>query len=94
MNTTRGWAALAAALLLACPLLLAQPQTGDQNPQDRSRHDTAAGKDAAPPPTPIAATAPEDGGAKPPPRREDSPFDYRSSEQISEDLSVSFPVDI
>lgn len=25
---------------------------------------------------------------------EDSPFDYRASEQISEDLSVSFPVDI
>ena len=24
----------------------------------------------------------------------DSPFDYRSSEEISEDLSVSFPVDI
>ncbi|MBN7795623.1 hypothetical protein [Parahaliea mediterranea] len=26
--------------------------------------------------------------------REDSPFDYEASEQISEDLSVSFPVDI
>jgi hypothetical protein len=25
---------------------------------------------------------------------EDSPFDYQASEQISEDLSVSFPVDI
>lgn len=25
---------------------------------------------------------------------ESSPFDYRASEQISEDLSVSFPVDI
>ena len=25
---------------------------------------------------------------------ETSPFDYRASEQISEDLSVSFPVDI
>lgn len=24
----------------------------------------------------------------------DDPFDYQSSEQISEDLSVSFPVDI
>lgn len=29
----------------------------------------------------------EDGG-------EESPFEYRASEQISEDLSVSFPVDI
>jgi hypothetical protein len=25
---------------------------------------------------------------------EDSPYDYRASEEISEDLSVSFPVDI
>ena len=25
---------------------------------------------------------------------EDSPYDYKSSEEISEDLSVSFPVDI
>ena len=25
---------------------------------------------------------------------DESPFDYQSSEQISEDLSVSFPVDI
>ena len=25
---------------------------------------------------------------------DDSPFDYKSSEEISEDLSVSFPVDI
>ena len=34
------------------------------------------------------ATAPEETGAG------DSPFDYKSSEKISEDLSVSFPVDI
>jgi hypothetical protein len=34
---------------------------------------------------------------KPAPQRteeEGSPFDYKSSEKISEDLSVSFPVDI
>ena len=29
-----------------------------------------------------------------PPESIDSPFDYEASEQISEDLSVSFPVDI
>jgi hypothetical protein len=29
-----------------------------------------------------------------PSQRDDSPFDYKSSEEISEDLSVSFPVDI
>lgn len=50
-----------------------------------------------------AAEPPAAGGeqqeqAAPPPaapaRDETSPFDYRPSEQISEDLSVSFPVDI
>ena len=30
----------------------------------------------------------------PPPSRDESPLDYESSEQISEDRSVSFPVDI
>ena len=29
-----------------------------------------------------------------PAKTDDSPFDYQSSEEISEDLSVSFPVDI
>ena len=28
------------------------------------------------------------------PARDDSPYDYQASEEISEDLSVSFPVDI
>ncbi len=32
--------------------------------------------------------APARGGS------EDSPYDYKASEEISEDLSVSFPVDI
>ncbi len=33
-------------------------------------------------------------GKPAPPESKDSPFDYEASEQISEDLSVSFPVDI
>lgn len=37
-------------------------------------------------------TAPET--AEQPARSPSDPFDYESSEQISEDLSVSFPVDI
>jgi hypothetical protein len=48
-----------------------------------------------------AATSAETGtpaSAEPagsePPTGTDSPFDYRASEKISEDLSVSFPVDI
>ena len=46
-----------------------------------------------------AATTEDSGGPASPPSTagnedEISPFDYRASEQISEDLSVSFPVDI
>lgn len=40
------------------------------------------------------AAADADEGSEPQRAREDSPFDYEASEQISEDLSVSFPVDI
>ncbi len=36
----------------------------------------------------VPATTPDETDA------DDSPFDYQSSEKISEDLSVSFPVDI
>ena len=37
----------------------------------------------------------DDGSERTPaPARDDSPYDYQSSEEISEDLSVSFPVDI
>ena len=41
-------------------------------------------------------TGPETSTEQPatPPSRDESPLDYESSEQISEDLSVSFPVDI
>ncbi len=42
------------------------------------------------------ATAPKGSTPKktPPTTGNDSPFDYRSSEKISEDVPVSFPVDI
>lgn len=47
---------------------------------------------------PTAPGGVETGQAEPPaaaaPAGEESPFDYESSEEISEDLSVSFPVDI
>ncbi len=44
------------------------------------------------PPADTEEVATGDSGAGP--RRDESPFDYEASEQISEDLSVSFPVDI
>ena len=48
-------------------------------------------------PAPGAADTPpgaarEDAPGRPP--GDDDPFDYQASEEISEDLSVSFPVDI
>ena len=55
-----------------------------------------------PEPSPSPAAGPADPGTEsapeperePPPARDDSPYDYQASEEISEDLSVSFPVDI
>ena len=44
--------------------------------------------DSTPDPEPATDPEPET------PENPDSPFDYQASEQISEDLSVSFPVDI
>ena len=48
---------------------------------------------------PVEETPPAVEQEQPAPARtgepnEDSPYDYRASEEISEDLSVSFPVDI
>ena len=75
-------APLLLTLLLSSTPLLAQ----DAEPEAPTSKDEApakaepAAKPAAPAPAPAA--------------NDDSPFDYRSSEKISEDLSVSFPVDI
>ncbi|TXS89279.1 hypothetical protein FV139_20290 [Parahaliea maris] len=56
----------------------------------------AGAQDPADPNTPTDANTPAQATANAPPARQqdDSPFDYQASEQISEDLSVSFPVDI
>ncbi len=65
--------------LLAAPAAtLAQPASSEEPPAV----DSAA--QARP-----AATAPA-----PEPSEKNDPFDYEASEEISEDLSVSFPVDI
>ncbi len=64
--------------------LLGTPATIAQEAANEDSGDAAAAAGAEP-----APSAPE-----PPPEREDSPFDYEASEEISEDLSVSFPVDI
>ncbi len=69
-------------LLLALPLV-AQAQ---EAPDSATNENTAAG--AAKPEEQGKATANEPGPAA------RDPSDYEASEQISEDLSVSFPVDI
>ena len=49
----------------------------------------------SPPPAEERPEQADEGGERPSaPARDDSPYDYQSSEEISEDLSVSFPVDI
>ena len=73
-------APLLLTLLLGSTALVAQ----ETDPQESAPKDEAPAKAE-----PVAKPA-----APAPAANDDSPFDYRSSEEISEDLSVSFPVDI
>jgi len=76
-------AAIIFLLLLAAPLLVAplQAQEAQAPAEPDSPNDTSTAAEPA-------------GDAPAPAERTESPFDYKSSEEISEDLSVSFPVDI
>jgi len=71
-------AAITFLLMLAAPL---QAQEAPAPAEPDTSKDTSA-------------TAEPAGDAPAPAERTESPFDYKSSEEISEDLSVSFPVDI
>jgi hypothetical protein len=75
-----------AALLLAATVALAQP-TGDDQAAEAAASDE---QDAATVDSTRAGASPYES----PVRADRSPTDYRASEEISEDLSVSFPVDI
>lgn len=94
MNTMGILTPLVLALLLGANPLAAQraadvdTATSEQDSADRAAPKTGTSKPAT--------SAPDSSSAKrpAPSRTNDSPFDYRSSEEISEDLSVSFPVDI
>ena len=70
----------ALVLLLGAARVAAQPAGDEPAPADTTEQ-PAAGTDPA-----------EGGAAASDPQR--APSDYRPSEQISEDLPVSFPVDI
>ena len=90
--------ALALALALAALTLATMPlfaQTAPAQPAPSTSPATAGATEsnttqsqAATPDKP-AAKSPDAGSGK-----QSSPFDYRSSEEISEDVPVSFPVDI
>jgi len=72
------------SLVLGAAPLFAQ-QAADAPEQDSEETPKSQESQAANRPAPAT---------RPPATSNDSPFDYRSSEEISEDLSVSFPVDI
>lgn len=90
MTTTRALAVAILSLVLgAAPLNAQQATDAPQQATDPPQQDTKKRQEI---PT---ADQPKPAPATPPPAaNNDSPFDYRSSEEISEDLSVSFPVDI
>jgi hypothetical protein len=85
---------LAAALFLAALLLPAATAQQTEPPQDTEK---AAGTDmpaATPAGSTTAAATARDTDSAEAASGESSPFEYEATEQISEDLSVSFPVDI
>ena len=82
---------LLAALLFHGAALFAQDVVvPESEPPEAPVNSSTTGETARE--TPVANDAPSQGGARKPSK--ESPYDYRSSEEISEDLSVSFPVDI
>ena len=77
----RKWKRYTAACLLLSLAAGAAAQSAPNDPNEpASPRDSSAGEQ-----TPEANPGDQQVG---------SPFDYKSSEEISEDLSVSFPVDI
>ena len=84
--TTGALATTMLSLVLGATPLYAQ-RTTDAPEQDTKETPKSQESQAVNEPGTTPAT-------RPPTTSNDSPFDYRPSEEISEDLSVSFPVDI
>ncbi len=94
MTTTRALAVAILSLLVlgAAPLYAQRATDTPQQATDVPGQDAKeTQKNQESPTADKPATAP---ATRPPATNNDSPFDYRPSEEISEDLSVSFPVDI
>lgn len=81
---------LCLALALAAAPLLAQ--TAPQPAEPPAAPAAGEQKKTPPPATPAQGDTAKKGSSAG--SGKDSPFDYRASEQISEDLPVAFPVDI
>ena len=90
MSHSRHLIPVLVALLLAAAPLRAQPGAAENGTATDSSGsgDTPAPAQPAPTPTESASGGGSSGAGN------RSPFDYQASEQISEDLPVSFPVDI
>jgi hypothetical protein len=88
MINTRRWGPLFFILCLGATPLLAQPEaTGGEGSSSAAAASGSADTTAPTPPATAPTSSSSGTGSK-------SPFDYRSSEEISEDVPVSFPVDI
>ena len=91
MGAARLFAPWVAALALALAL---QPALAQQPATDKGTQSADSSSDE-PALQPADKGSAADQGSQPPrSSNTDSPFDYKASEKISEDLSVSFPVDI
>ena len=86
--TSKGHRTAATALLALLLLAGAQTSWSQAEPNEPNEPTQAAG-DPTPEQPANDAPAPDENV-----RPDQSPFDYQSSEKISEDRSVSFPVDI
>ncbi len=82
----------AAALVLLFSSLPLAAQTPAERPPEQV--ETPAEQDPSAADTPDLPSATTADTADAAPTEPEDPFDYEASEQISEDLSVSFPVDI
>lgn len=83
---------LVLSLAIAAAATLAQPATpGSEEPSSEEKNGGAADPDSSKDRDSTQAPSNTDDGQ---PTRKESPFEYRPSEEISEDLPVSFPVDI
>ena len=89
MFTPRQLSLLLLTLMLGAAPLLAQPEAADAGVSTPAPDDAADKPTATQTPPVGSEPAPKSSGA-----RGNSPFDYHSSEEISDDLPVSFPVDI